>query len=590
MNTRHRAKAKPAELAHKPGPALCIDFIGASSEKASPKYLQRSRRLISIASSTPVLSSTLATPTDPSAQATPDAPVSSTPELSQGASSAGMNRRVASGGAWTMLGELARFVAALIATHFTTRMLGPEGYGVWSQITRIGGSLSFADAGVGVASTKFVSQAHARGDAEGERRALWASLLVGLVPSILIALAMLGIAPWLVHKFFFNIPPHLKGPMVAGLQISSFAFAMRTVTAVFNSPLLARLQLKLNTLIFYGGIVAQILLVPLALRLGGFAWGASVALIVWAATGGAYLLITARLLPGSLRPVLDREMLKPIARMGAGTLVMALAAQALYSADVFIVGRLRSSEDAGYYNIAFQASTMLSILPAASSQALMPAFSRLMGRGEQAELQALVRKAMRASCLVLPPIVALMCVVARPFFEHWLTNPAYARNATPVFMCLIAGLALNVLMTVPTTLLLAMGRTGTTARFGLFEIVPFVGYTWALTKAYGIMGAAMGRGLRFVIACAILFPLTSRISKIGFSPRLRALPFVLGLVCAGVPIALALWPGAPLWAQLGAAIVGVGLYAAVVYAQVLEPGERALVQPMLKRVQERFKK
>lgn len=501
-----------------------------------------------------------------------------------GNSSAGLGRRVASGGAWTMLGEVARFMAALVATHFTVLVLGKESYGVWSLLTRITSALSFSDAGVGVASTKYVSEAYARGDEEGERRALWTSLLAGFVPSLLVALLVLFLAPWVVHEFFAKVPPQLKGPMALGLQIGAFAFVLRTISSVFNSPLLARMRLDLNTAISYGGIVAQIALVPLALKLGGIAWGTAVSLGVWVVTGTIYTLLTARLLPGSLRPVLDRELLKPIARMGAGTLVMAVAAQALYSADAIIVGRLLKIEQAGYYNIAFQASTMLSILPAASAQALLPAFTRLLARQEHQELQALVRRAMRASCLVLPPVMALMCVAARPFFERWASDPAYAANATPAFFCLIAGLALNVLMTVPFTLLMAMGRTDITARIGLLEVVPFVLYTWFLTSAYGIAGAAIGRSLRFAIVSAIVFPLTSRLSKVRFSPSLRLAPLALALPAAAVPIALAIWPQVPLWIQFSSALAGVVFYAFVVHAGVLEPEERAIVARVVARL------
>ncbi len=535
----------------------------------------------------------LSSPPPAPAPAAPDAASEAVPNGQasvNGNSSAGMGRRVASGGAWTMLGEVARFLAALVATHFTVLVLGKTSYGVWSLLTRITSSLSFSDAGVGVASTKYVSEAFARGDKEGERRALWTSLLAGFVPSLLVALLMLGLAPRVVHEFFGGVPEPLQGPMTLGLQIGAFAFVLRTISSVFNSPLLARMRLDLNTLISYGGIVAQIALVPLALKLGGLAWGTAVSLGVWIITGTIYTWLTARLLPGSLRPVLDRELLRPIVRMGIGTLVMALAAQALYSADAIIVGKLLKIEQAGYYNIAFQASTMLSILPAASAQALMPAFIRMLARGEHDELQALVRRAMRASCLVLPPVVALMCVAARPFFLHWASDPAYAANATPAFFCLIAGLALNVLMTVPFTLLMAMGRTDITARIGLFEVVPFVLYTWALTSVYGIVGAALGRSLRFAIASAIVFPLTARLSRVRFSPALRLAPLALALPGAVVPIGLACWPHVPLWAQFASAIAGVIFYAAVVHAGVLEPEERDIVARLAARLSRMLKK
>lgn len=505
-----------------------------------------------------------------------------------GNSSAGMGRRVAGGGAWTALGEIARFVTATLATKALLHMLSETSYGVWILVTRVSSSLSFADAGVGVVSTTYVSQAYARADRDGERRALWTALLVGLVPSLLVACLMLLLAPHVVHHFFGDVPTHLRTPATIGLQVGAFGFVLRTVTAVFNSPLLARMQLGKNTLIFYSSIVLQLALAPLAIAWGGIAWGASVSAVLWALTGLAYLAITARLLPGSLRPTIDRELLPKMARFGAGTLVVSLASQALATADILIVGSF-STREAAHYQIAYSAANVLSILSAALASPLQPAFSRLLERDETGALQDLVRQSMRALCLALPPLMALMCVCVRPFFL-WQGGPNYVLHSTPAFLCFLGGMALSVVVVIPFTLLMAMKRTDLTARIGLFEVVPFVLYTWGLTWALGIVGAALGRGLRFAILCAIVFPLASRIAKIRFSPCLNLAPFALALACTLAPIALSLWPQASGWAQAAAVVAGIALYAAIVHARVLDPGERALLARMGKRLSARFKR
>jgi O-antigen/teichoic acid export membrane protein len=500
----------------------------------------------------------------------------------------GMGGRVARGGAWTAGGQAATFAASLVTTPFVTAMLGKEGYGVWSLILRVIGSLAFADAGMGVASTKYVTEAHARGDADGERRAMWTSFLIAFVPTMVCALVVLAAAPWIVATFFAKIPDNLRGPAILGLQVAAFGFVIRTVANVFNSPLVARLRLDLNALILYGGGVAQVLLTPVAIYYGGIALGAGVMALTSLLMAGAQMLLCARFVPGSLIPAIDRALLPPMLRFGAGAFVLSIAAQVLFSADALIVGSMISAEAAGYYNIAFQAANVLMIVPGALSSALLPAFNRLLTTHSLDELQDLISGVMRALCFALPPLLALMYVVARPFFTAWV-GADIARNATPVFFCLTAGLAINVLMFVPSVMMMALGRTGLAAKVALYEIVPYVAYTTALTWSAGIMGAAAGRGVRIVIACCILFPIASRLSAMQFRPRIeRPAFFALALCGAVLPIAFAVWPRLPLWATIAASVMGLAFYAVVMHARVLSLEERAALAALPAQIKSKF--
>src|SRR3954471_21286040 len=72
-------------------------------------------------------------------------------------------------------GQGVTMLATLIATPFVIRFLGPASYGVLALVHVLIGYLTAADMGMGMASTRFGSLAHARGDDEGEATAIWSA-------------------------------------------------------------------------------------------------------------------------------------------------------------------------------------------------------------------------------------------------------------------------------------------------------------------------------------------------------------------------------------------------------------------------------
>ena len=76
----------------------------------------------------------------------------------------GLTTRIARGTLWSLGGQGVTLIASFLATPFVIRFLGSEGYGVLSLINVLVGYLSFADMGMGSASTRFGSEAQARGD------------------------------------------------------------------------------------------------------------------------------------------------------------------------------------------------------------------------------------------------------------------------------------------------------------------------------------------------------------------------------------------------------------------------------------------
>src|SRR5258708_5284005 len=95
----------------------------------------------------------------------------------------GLTSRVVHGSLLNLIGQGVTMLATLAATPFVIRLLGPPGYGVLALVHVLIGYLSFADMGMGTASTRFGSVAHARGDDDGEAAVVWAALAIPIVPA-----------------------------------------------------------------------------------------------------------------------------------------------------------------------------------------------------------------------------------------------------------------------------------------------------------------------------------------------------------------------------------------------------------------------
>src|ERR1700674_4107475 len=124
--------------------------------------------------------------------------------------SGGLTSRVVRGSIWNLGGQGVTLLATLVATPFVIRLLGVESYGLLALINALIVYLAFADMGMGWASTRFASEAHARGDDQGEATVIWTALLVAAGPALLAASILILGAPPLFENGF-RLPLHLKG-------------------------------------------------------------------------------------------------------------------------------------------------------------------------------------------------------------------------------------------------------------------------------------------------------------------------------------------------------------------------------------------
>jgi Na+-driven multidrug efflux pump len=112
-----------------------------------------------------------------------------------------MTTKVVKGSIWTLAGSVPSACRFICCHTFRHSILGTEAYGVLLLVGLIPTYFSFADFGMGVASTKFASEAYAQGDSRKEAGVVWTATFIALVTSFLVAIPIFIFSAKIIPAF-----------------------------------------------------------------------------------------------------------------------------------------------------------------------------------------------------------------------------------------------------------------------------------------------------------------------------------------------------------------------------------------------------
>ena len=227
---------------------------------------------------------------------------------------------------------------SLFTTPFVIRLLGSEAYGVLVLVILIPSYFNFADFGMSLGSTKFGSEAYAKGSEkeEGEvvRTAALISFCASLPIAVLIFILSFSIVEW------FKVPAHLQSEASLALKFTSIAFVLNFLSGIFNTPQLSRLRMDLNTLVNAGFRVIGLAATPIILYLGGGIAGALFSLMIASfLTLIGHLFISSRLLKELFRFSINRKIIRPLLKFGGALAISGIAAILLVNLEKLVLAR-----------------------------------------------------------------------------------------------------------------------------------------------------------------------------------------------------------------------------------------------------------
>lgn len=484
---------------------------------------------------------------------------------------AGMTTKVVKGSFWTLAGQVAPLGASLIATPFVIRFLGSAGYGVLILTALIPAYFNFADFGMGMASTKFGSEAFGNRDQEKEGLVIRTSAAIALLFSLPIALLIFAFSPSIVE--LFTVPRELLHEASLALRIASVTFVINFLNSIFNTPQLARLRMDLNTLVTSGFRVAGIVSTPVVIYLGGGVVGAvSVLLISSLLTFASHLYVSGGLLSGLIRSTLDRQLVKPLLIFGTGYASSAIAAVILGSTEKLVLARTASVKELAYYSVAFTIASMMTLLSGAMTQSLVPAFAQLQGSESALELSDLYARCIRLASIVFLPALVFVAIIARPFLTVW-AGPEIGNAAVRPLDILLFGLVFNAVAYFPCAIIIASGRTKALAKLYWGEVVLYLPIVFFAVNAWGIIGAAVAWSVRVICDALCLFFLAKRVSRVSPEWRDRKSTIVVLIVIFMPVIATRFFEISDV-AAIAIYVVALASYIVIVWLRLLQDEER----------------
>lgn len=483
-----------------------------------------------------------------------------------------MTTKVVKGSMWTLGGSVAPLAVSFISTPFIIRFLGTESYGVLLLVGLIPTYFAFADFGMGVASTKFASEAYGQGDEKKEAEIVWTATAIAAISALVVAVPIFLFSSQIVAAL--NVPDHLLSQASFALKITSGSFFLGILSSVLNSPMLARLRMDLNMLTSAVPKILLAVVTPFILYFGGgLVEAVSWAFIVGFGIVSVVIYFSARLLPRLASITLNRAYIRPLVKFGGGLVLGSLAAMLLVNFEKLALTQMISVSSLAHYSVAFTLANVAMLFSASMTQSLVPAFSQLLDPAKKAALNSLYEATIRMCIVWVFPFTLLLLVFAGPFFHFW-AGEEFGRESTLPFHILLIGVGFNLLAFIQHSLITSSGRTGLIALIYWVELFFYVFISVALIYQFGIAGAAAAWSIR-VAADAIVFMYLGRnLLGMSFEFRSQLRSFALPAIVLIVVGLLTMLRSNGLLFDFLLAAIGTLLYSILVWRLYLRSSEK----------------
>lgn len=492
-------------------------------------------------------------------------------------STQGMTTKVVKGSFWTLMGTILPLLASLVSTPFIIRILGSEAYGVLILVGLIPNYFAFADFGMGMASTKYGSEAFGEGKREKEGEIVRTASLIALSASIVFAVPLFIFSHWIIVEWF-KVPEPYQFVGSISLKITSVSFVLGILATVLSSPQRSRLRMDLNMLVNAIPKILMALFTPLVLYFGGHLLEA-----IWVAFFGSLMvfigtvLISAKLLPQLLGFSISKELFAPLLKFGGGWLIAMIAGILLLNVEKLLLARYVSVQSLAYYSVAFTFANMATMFSLAMTQSLIPAFSQLLAPERRAEFDALFARSIRLNLIWILPGLTCMFIIAKPFFTIWAGAEFGAESSLP-FYILLVGLFFSILAFIPHSTITAAGRTDVLAKLYWIQLIFYVVTAFWLVYSYQIIGAAVAWSLRVTIDAFLVIWLAKKINGVSVNFFNHFISLFIGVIFLLMPVAFALfYDNFSLW-LIPVTFISLVLYAGIIWRNFVDADEKKWIR------------
>ena len=470
---------------------------------------------------------------------------------------------------------------------FIVRALGNESYGAFTLIAAIIGYFALLDVNVTSGSVKYVAEHNARGEHEELLEVISFGALMYLAIGLVGAASIYLFAAPLTSRVF-AVAPQLQPLFTSTLQVAALGFFLTQMQVYLNSipQSLQRYDVTAVLEVLFG---IGVPLGSVALLWGGYGLFAMVVFRVAASAVNVLflLLVIRRLIPrfSWVRP--SKLVARKLASFSGYSYLSRIAAVTYNHADKLVIGALVSMTELTYFTVPSTLVNRLLGLTFRMGSVLYPVASELDALGDHGQLEKVYLSATRYLNYINTYFVMMVSLFAYQILYWWL-GERFAANGRWIMIIMALSMLLDSFTNLPSLLNDGLGHPKLTGMFAVARAAISLVLTLVLTKALGIVGAALSHliasallSTAFLIAVhrkTVPFPLGRLVSH-GYLPS-----FFAAAPCAALAFLLVSPRGTDLWQFLALLTLVSLLYFLLGALLIIEPAHRHKINLRCKRL------
>jgi stage V sporulation protein B len=440
-----------------------------------------------------------------------------------------------------IIGNLLFRVGGYINRLLVSRMLGPEGYGLYGLTLPFQGIFQILSAGgLPPAISKYVAEYNAKDEKQLTRQVIITSTKFMIIMAILLSIVLLFSSDFIANAVFHK--PAVVWPLRAVSLITPFSVVVGAMRGAFQGfykneyTVYNRLAEQVSTIIFacvfiFAGLYAM-----------GAVLGTAFGFIVSALTAVfLYKRYISPLLDDAtpLKMSFNEELklLWVLIKFAVPVAVTALSEMAIYDIGTFIIGILMLSTDVGFYNAADPISRIPLVISLSISTVLLPAASEAYALKDKNLLQEYVVDCLRYSILTVLPLCVLISIFSLPIMII-LFGSTYAPSSG-VLSILVIGMSFYTIYMICSSILQGINSPRIPMYILLVGTVINLINNFYFVDHYGILGAGIGTTITTaILMCVILMIVVRKTDiKIPWNNILRIIiaNIILAAICIFIP-------------------------------------------------------
>jgi O-antigen/teichoic acid export membrane protein len=461
-------------------------------------------------------------------------------------------------------------VSAAVAVVGIPRIVGGMGsarFGLLASAWTFINAIGILDLGVGRALTRFLA-VHEDRDANHEAAVVWTALGAMLLVGSCGAAAAWGLSEPIAATLA-RADPSLRAEIGPILRVLALSAPLLVVSSGLRGILEAFGRCDLTNSVAVPIALLNVL-IPLALlRYGASLWGIVCALVLLRLVGTLVLVEFAiHVMPAMRKVRLSGSGMRSVLAFAGWVTVSNVVGPLFAQAERYFLGSFVTLSAVAFYGTPADLLSRVTIIPAAILQVLFPVLAQRVQIDRARAAQAASRAMLFIAAAVLPALTALVAI-APEALQLWL-GPEFAVHGARAGRILAAGVFVNCMAWLPSSLVQGAGRASWTGKLHAVEIPLYLALSAWLTHAAAIDGAALANLFRAAVDAAVVVWMASRV--LGPASRLARQYALL----AGVGVIVMLGAAAPvtLGARLGWSVAALSAAGVAMWRYVLDAEAR----------------